>query len=145
MSIPAATLTEFPGPVDRPDGDIVIFDGHCKFCRRQVHRIFRADRSGRLAFVSLHDPLVAQRWPDLSHDQLMSKMTIVDRRGKRHGGAAAFQYLTRRLPRWWVFTPITHFPGFMVIARWVYRQIAKRRYQWGKVEGCDNGSCAVHW
>ena len=135
---------QLPSPAELPAADVVIFDGQCRFCRRQVERIFRADSGGRLAFVSLHDPLVAERWPDLSHDQLMNEMTIIDRRGKRHGGAGAFKYLTRRLPRWWALAPIMHFPGVMPIARWAYRQIAKRRYRWGKIDSCEDGSCAVH-
>ena len=133
-----------PSPADLPAADVVIFDGQCSFCRRQVERIHRADRGERLAFVSLHDPLVTDRWPDLDHDQLMNEMTIVDRHEQRHGGAAAFKYLTRRLPRWWVLAPIMHFPGVMLIARWAYRQIAKRRYRWGKIDSCEDGSCAVH-
>lgn len=135
---------QLPSPRDFPDADVVIFDGHCRFCRGQIERIFRADGGGRLAFVSLHDPVVAQRWPDLTHEQLMDEMTIVDRHGSYHGGAAAFRYLTRRLPRWWVLAPLMHFPGVMIVARWGYRQLAKRRYKWGKVDGCDEGSCAVH-
>lgn len=133
-----------PNPTDRPKADVVIFDGQCKFCRRQIDRIFRADSGDRLSYVSLHDPLVARRWPDLSREQLMNEMTIVDRSGNRHGGAAAFKYLTRRLPRWWILSPIMHFPGVMIFAHWTYQQIAKRRYKWGKTETCDDGSCAVH-
>lgn len=140
-----ANTLELPSPLDLPSADVVIFDGQCSFCRSQIARIRRADGNGnRLAFISLHDELVQQRWPDLSHEQLMDEMTIVDTAGNRHGGAGAFRYLTRRLPRWWILAPVMHFPGVMFIARWAYKQIAKRRYKWGKVDACDDGSCAVH-
>ena len=135
---------DLPTPSDLPHADVVIFDGHCKFCQRQIARIHRADGAGRLAFISLHDPLVAERWPDLTHDQLMAEMYVVDQRGHYHGGAAAFRYLTRRLPRWWVLMPLIHLPGAMLVARWAYRWIAKRRYHWGKEDLCDDNSCAVH-
>ena len=52
--------------------------------------------------MSLHDPLVGERFPDLTHEQLMEQMYVVDRAGRRHGGAGAIRYLSRRLPRLWV-------------------------------------------
>lgn len=77
---------ELPGLEEHPNADVVIFDGNCNFCRGQVERLARWDRGGRLAFVSLHDPLVAQRYPDLTHDQLMEQMYLVDQSGQRYGG-----------------------------------------------------------
>ncbi len=133
-----------PSPTDLPEADVLIFDGHCSFCRRQVARIGRADAGGkRLAFVSLHDPIVGQRWPELSHQQLMDEMTIVSHNGRVRGGAAAIQYLTRRLPRWWILAPVLHFPGAMYIVSRIYRQIAKHRYRWGRYESCDEGNCSI--
>ena len=145
MKIANSKSQNLPSPEDLPHADVVIFDGHCRFCRSQIARIHRADgTNNRLAFVSLHDPMVKQRWPDLSHDQLMAEMTIIDTAGNRYGGAGAFRYLTRRLPRWWILAPIMHFPGIMILASWAYQQIAKRRYLWGKTEKCDDGNCAIH-
>ena len=48
---------------------LVLYDGECSFCTRGVSRLNRLDGGNRLAFVSLHDPLVAERYPDLSHDR----------------------------------------------------------------------------
>ena len=60
-----------PDPEERPGAATLIYDGHCRFCIAQVQRLARWDRSGKLAFVSLHDPRVAELCPDLTHDQLM--------------------------------------------------------------------------
>ena len=133
-----------PDPDALSDADVVIYDGHCNFCRAQVGNLQRLDVGGhRLAYLSLHDPRVAQRYPDLSHQQLMDQMYVVDRRDRRHGGADAVRYLTRRLPLLWIAAPILHLPGTANLWRWIYRQVASRRYQLAG-KSCDDDACSVH-
>jgi predicted DCC family thiol-disulfide oxidoreductase YuxK len=139
--------TELPSPAERPNADVVIYDGQCRFCTAGAARLAKWDKGERLAFVSLHDPQVATQWPDLTHDMLMEQMYVVDRQGQRHGGAAAFRYLTRRLPRLWLLAPLLHLPFSLPLWRWGYKQVAKRRYKIaGKsTGGCQDGACAVHF
>lgn len=135
-----------PGPDDRPEADVVIFDGHCRFCSAQVRRLARFDRSGRLSFLSLHDPETARRYPELSHERLMEELVIVDRSGVSRGGAAAFRYLSRRLPLLWPLAPLLHLPFSLPVWSWLYRQIARRRYLIaGRTDACENDACAVHF
>lgn len=137
--------TGLPSPTDRPNADIVIYDGHCRFCLGQVRRLHRLDWNRRLAFISLHDPEVARRFPDLSHEQLMKEMYVIDQAGGRHAGAASIRYLSRRLYPLWPVMPFLHVPGTMPLWRWLYAQIAQRRYLFaGKVESCEDDACAVH-
>lgn len=125
------------------DQDVVLYDGECKFCIGQIAHLRRWDTRGRLRFVSLHEPQVATDYPDLSHDQLMEQMWVVDSRGGRHGGAYALRYLSRALPWLWPLAPMLHFPGMMPVWSWMYRKIANRRYQ---IAGrhCDDGTCSLH-
>lgn len=137
---------ELVDPDQRPGADVVIYDGHCRFCRGQVERLAKFDRSGRLTFISLHDPRVSQRYPDLTHDQLMAQMYLVDTHGHRHAGAAAIRYLSRKLLLLWAAAPLLHLPGSLAIWQWLYQQVARRRYRWGKTaDSCDSGSCAIHF
>ncbi|MEX0819772.1 MAG: DUF393 domain-containing protein [Pirellulaceae bacterium] len=136
---------ELPSVKDRPDAEVVIFDGECVFCRGQVERLARWDRAGRLAFVSLHDPIVAERYPDLTHEQMMAQMYLVDRSGKRHGGAAAFRYLSRKMPTLWWLAPLMHIPFTLPLWQWCYRQVAKRRYKLAEKQGCEGDVCDVHF
>jgi predicted DCC family thiol-disulfide oxidoreductase YuxK len=134
-----------PSPDDRPEADVVIYDGHCKMCTAQVRKLAWWDCQGKLSYLSLHDPRVAERYPDLKHERLMQEMVIVDRRGRRHGGAAAVRYLTSRLRRLWWAAPLLYFPGSLPLWKFLYRQIAKRRYRFGKLAGeCDEGTCSLH-
>jgi predicted DCC family thiol-disulfide oxidoreductase YuxK len=148
LKSPTATETRsLPSPADLPAAEVVIYDGECQFCTRQVARLARWDGKGRLAFLSLHDTLVAERYPDLTHERLMDEMVLVTRDGQRLGGAAAFRYLTRRLPRLWILAPLMHIPFSLPLWQWCYRQVAKRRYRWNKARGneCTNDSCSVHF
>ena len=129
-------------PDDRPKSDVVIYDGQCNFCIGQVDNLQRLDRGDRLSFLSLHDRRVAQRYPELSHDDMMRQMYVIDASGNAHGGSDAVKYLSRTLPLLWPAMPLLHFPGTAGLWRWGYQQVAKQRY---KLTGksCDSGSCKI--
>lgn len=147
------STVQLPDPDgDRPDPesshpwtkDVVIYDGECRFCRGQVERLKGFDSQGKLTFISLHDPRLRQRYPELSHDELMQQMYVVTTEGKKFGGAAAIRYLSRRLPRLYWLMPLLHIPFTLPLWQWGYRQVAKRRYKLaGKV--CDGDTCSIHF
>jgi predicted DCC family thiol-disulfide oxidoreductase YuxK len=132
-----------PTPDDRPAADVVLYDGDCGICTAQVGKLPWWDCQGHLAYLSLHDPQVAQRWPDLSAERLMQEMCIVDARGRRHWGPAAIRYLSLRLRRLWWALPVLYFPGSMLLWRPLYRWIAKNRYRLSGT-ACDDGTCRLH-
>jgi predicted DCC family thiol-disulfide oxidoreductase YuxK len=124
--------------------DVVLFDGQCNFCKSQIGILRRLDGRDRLSFVSLHDPEVAIRFPDLSYDQMMEQMWIVSPQGNKYPGAHAVRYLTRRLPILWPIAPILHIPFSMGLWQFLYRMVAKYRY---KIAGrnCEpDGTCSLH-
>lgn len=140
-----ATVTDrptLPAPADLPAADVVIYDGECSFCFRNVTRIHHWDGKGRIAFIPLQDPSVAQEYPDLTSQQLLSQLYLIDRDGRRHGGAEAFQYLTRRLPKLWVLAPLLHLPFSLPLWKWLYTWVAHRRYLFGG-KRCVDGSCRI--
>ncbi len=134
----------FPFTRYLPGADVVIYDGECQFCCRQVARLSNWDGGGRLAFVSLHDPAAQQYCSNLSRDQLLEQMYVVDSQGRQYGGAAAFRYLSLRLPRLWPLAPFMYLPFCLPLWQWLYRQVAKRRYLWNKTE-CEDGACRTHF
>jgi predicted DCC family thiol-disulfide oxidoreductase YuxK len=139
----SSTAAPLPRPADRPSADVVIYDGDCGICTAQVSKLPWWDCQGKLAYLSLHDPEVQERFPDLSHDRMMQEMVIVDRHGNRHWGPAAIRYLTRRLRRLWWAAPVLYFPGSMFVWRPLYRWIAKNRYRFSGSE-CATGACQLH-
>jgi predicted DCC family thiol-disulfide oxidoreductase YuxK len=74
----------------------------------------------------------------------MQEMVLVDGSGRRHHGADAMRYLSRRLPRLWPLSPLLHLPGSLPFWRWCYRRVANWRYRLGGRIACDDGSCGLH-
>lgn len=119
-----------PSPADLPESEVLIYDGHCKFCQGKV-RTLRRLAGDRVAYLSLHDAEVARRFPDLEYDDLMREMVLVDRWGRRHGGAAAVRYLSRQVPSLWPLAPLLHIPGSLPLWQRLYQWVAVRRYRIG--------------
>lgn len=117
-----------PTPDDLPQADVVIYDGSCPLCSGIAQRLHRLDGQGRLAFLTLGDPQVAQRYPDLSRAELLKYVYVIDRDGQRHQGAGAVRYLSRRLPALWPLAPLLHLPGSVPLWRWLYREVSEHRY-----------------
>ncbi len=130
-----------PNPSEYPNAEVIIYDGHCQFCTRQVSRLNRWDGKNRLAFISLHDEFTATAYPDLTKTQLMEAMYLIDKTDNRHRGAAAIRVISRRLPKLWPLAILLHLPFSLPLWRWGYHQIAKRRYRLN----CDGGTCAIHF
>jgi predicted DCC family thiol-disulfide oxidoreductase YuxK len=125
----------------RPVRDTVLYDGQCRFCRSQIALLRRLDITGRLEFTSLHDPHVAATVPELSRDELMEEMVLVDTRGRVWRGAAAVRYLSRRLVALWPLALPLHVPGSMPLWNALYRVVARHRY---RIAGhCADGTCRL--
>jgi predicted DCC family thiol-disulfide oxidoreductase YuxK len=132
-----------PSPTERPDADVVIYDGDCGICTAQVSKLPFWDCQNRLAYLSLHDPEVERRYPDASRERLMQEMLIVDRKGGRHWGPEAIRYLTRRLRRLWWAAPLAYLPGSMFVWRPLYRWVARNRYRLSGKK-CASDACQLH-
>ncbi len=134
-------MAKLPTPANHPTADVIIYDGECQFCTQQVRRLHRWDGKNRLAFTSLHDESVATHYPDLSHEELMQAMVLIDQKDQRHRGAAAVRVISRRLPRLWILAPLLHIPFSMPLWRAGYSWLAKRRYRLN----CDDSNCDTHF
>lgn len=139
----AASGRPLPDPDRSPGTDVVLWDGQCNFCRQQVMRLRSFDWTGRLSFLDLHDPRVAERYPELSYDQLMDEMWVVTPQGNRYGGADALRYLSRALPVLWPAAPLLHVPFSRPFWRWAYHFVAQRRYRLAG-RNCEGGTCHLH-
>lgn len=125
----------------RPERDTVLYDGECRFCRSQIALLRRLDLTGRLAFLSLHDPSVARDVPEIPPADLLAQMYVVDRSGMARGGAEAVRYLSRRLPLLWPLALPLHVPGSLPVWRSLYGFVARNRF---RIAGrCDEGTCRI--
>ena len=147
------TPNDLPQPDEPVQHDVVIFDGRCKLCRREIRRLQRFDRGGRLRYLALQDSRVATLLPDKTEDQLMSQIWVATTDGHSFGGIDAGRYLSRTIPRLWWLAPMLHFPGLTPLWWALYRLIARNRYRWfGRLDdheaddgACTDDACAVHF
>jgi predicted DCC family thiol-disulfide oxidoreductase YuxK len=143
MSQPAIE-TGLPTLADRPGADVVIYDGKCGFCQQQMRKLDGWDKDGQLAYVSLHDPKVAEGWPDLNKDDLMREICVVSKDGGRFQGADAFRYISSQLRALWPVSLAMRIPWSMPIWRFLYRRFARQRYWLSRRYTCKDDSCDAH-
>lgn len=124
-----------------PDHDTVLYDGQCRFCRRQIALLRRLDLTGRLRFTSLHDVTVARDFPEIPFADLLDRMFVVDRAGRARGGAEAVRYLSGRLVPLWPLAVLLHIPGTLPLWSRLYAWIAARRY--GLAGRCSDETCKI--
>lgn len=136
-------IQSLPRPADRPGAAILVFDGQCRVCTGSMERLEQWDRWKQFAFVSLHDPEARRLVPDLTHEDLMREIYLLDGRGGRWSGAAAFRLVARRIPWLWPLVPLLYVPGSLVFWNWLYRLVARGRYLLGRRETCHDGTCRL--
>lgn len=142
-SVRSNHLRQLPSMEARPAADLLIYDGLCSFCHAQMLILHRLDRTGRLAYLSLHHPLSDELLPGMSFQQKMAAIALVTHSGRRYFAADAFRYLSRRLPLLWWLAPLLHIPGSLPVWQWLYAKVAAVRYRFGR-RHCDGGTCELH-
>lgn len=132
---PVDTETLFPRGVRLA----LLYDGHCGLCRASVGWLRRRDRAHRLSFVPLQTPGVLAFF-NLREAAAEGELNAFSRSGERRGGADAVFWAVSFLPHCGFVGPLLRLPGVLLVARAVYRQIAKRRRR----DICAGDACAVH-
>jgi predicted DCC family thiol-disulfide oxidoreductase YuxK len=121
---------------------VLIYDGACPFCRRQVDRLLSWTRRGAVETLDLHDPSVVERFPDLTREALLEAMHLVEPSGRvRRGAEAAVRSLASR-PVLGRLALVYYVPGIRPFVNAVYAWVARRRYR--LAAGCPDGACGLH-
>jgi predicted DCC family thiol-disulfide oxidoreductase YuxK len=118
---------------------VLIYDGHCNFCRRQASRV-SALSGGRLKLESFHDAGVLERYPGLTHEACEEAMQLVLPDGRIFAGAAAAAEAFRLNPAFGGLGVLYYLPGVRQLSDAVYRWVARNRFRFGG--RCTDGACA---
>ncbi len=108
-----------------PTKPVLVFDGHCGFCRRWVRRLATLDRNGRLVLLPLQAP-EATALTGQPLERLRMAAHLVRPDGMVFAGAAAAGEAFRYLRGGWVVRGVLAIPGAMPLAERVYAWIARR-------------------
>ena len=126
---------DLPDPHERPQADVVIFDGSCPLCTTACRWLERLDGRARLAYVSLYDPRVGVWYPDLPREELLEHVYVIEPAGRRHAGAGVLRYLSRRIPALWPLVPLLHFPGSRPLWSRAYQAFSRHRHRLSRLVG----------
>ena len=89
----------------------MIYDGQCRICTAQVRKLPWWDCQKKLSYLSLHDPEVTRRWPDLPFDRMMQEMVIVDHARRPSLGAGGDSLFVAPAAAAVVGVAVSAFPG----------------------------------
>jgi predicted DCC family thiol-disulfide oxidoreductase YuxK len=117
----------------------VLYDSTCALCVGSKRRLESWKTASLVRFVAIQSPEAKGLLPGVPEGELLGAMHVIEE-GKVTSGADGWFRIMTLAPVWlaWVgwVTP-------RVVARPVYRLIARHRYRWfGRV--CESGSCTIH-
>ena len=126
-----------------------LYDGNCLICQSTCETMRALDWLKRIEFIDLHD---SRRWtsryPELSLEQLMAEIHVLDGEGRVYPGFASTRRMLKEVPLGIPIWLLLQLPGTEAIGRRAYRFIARRRYRINKLFGnelrdCVDGACKM--
>jgi predicted DCC family thiol-disulfide oxidoreductase YuxK len=118
---------------------VVVYDGECPFCRKQIARIRCRDTSEQFEYVPRQNPTLIDRFPALGKSDFNTGMRLVLPCGQIHVGADAVYEIARRLPFWRWVAWLYRVPILGTVSRATYGWIAANRQRLGT--SCDEQAC----
>ncbi len=109
----------------------MIYDGKCRVCLGSVAWLKKRDRNGILQFSPLQKTEVLIVYGIPPEEALLEMQAMID--GVRYCGAEAVIRVISCLPGYRWLRIGLRWQWFMRLASFLYGQIAKRRYWFGKI------------
>ena len=131
------SIQSTPSNKTRP---VVVFDGECPFCLKQVNRMQTRDTDATFEYVPRQADGLRQRFPELMEGNFISGMRLVHTDGSVSVGADAIYHIARRIKGWRRLAWLYRIPVLHWFFRRAYAWVAKNRYMLAKRcdEGCEN-------
>ena len=121
---------------------VIVYDGACAFCRRQVARIRDCERGSSFEYLPRQTPGIEKRFPRLAEGDFNSGMRLISPGGQIFVGADAVYEVVRALPGWRRFAWLYRLPAVHALARRAYTWIAAHRQSLSKLsEPCADDAC----
>lgn len=112
---------------------IVLYDGHCRLCRRTVFALTIVDYLKRFQYVNLHEKNARETYaPKIPMKELMHAMHIRLPDGTFQKGYDAFRILSRHTPVTVAFSPLLRMPVIDRVGNRIYEQVAAKRVTCGE-------------
>ncbi len=127
------------------------FDNACPFCRREMVRLRRWDRAGRLAFVDIAAPEFDPAPLGASLAAMNTELHGLRADGAMLVGTSAILEAYTLVGRAWLVWPL-RVPALRPLLASAYRSFARNRYRisrWLRIDGarrvCDSDRCQIYF
>ncbi|MBI3099889.1 MAG: DUF393 domain-containing protein [Planctomycetes bacterium] len=114
--------------VDEPFKPVLLYDGHCAFCRREAARLERWG-GGRLRVRSFRDPGVLDPYPGITPAACEQAMQTVESDGRVRVGADAIVRVLSLQPLLAPVGWLYRVPGLRQFADLAYQLVARNRFR----------------
>ena len=121
---------------------VMLFDGECPLCMREVRMLRRADKGrGRLGFEDIAAPDFDAAAHGTDLETLMARIHGVLPDGTLIEGVEVFRRAYAAAGLGWLVAP-TRWPGLRQLSEGAYRVFARNRLRWtGRANNCASESC----
>ena len=116
---------------------LVLFDGACPLCRREISHYRRLAGAESIDWFDLADPNMEIPDNGITRETAMARMHVRDRNGKWHTGAWAFAELWSHLNHYRHLSRLARISRLLPLADRAYSHFAKWRVQ----RRCDEHRC----
>lgn len=106
---------------------IVLFDGSCPLCRREIAFYRRRPAASELDWVDVSKVTDLESRFDVTFEQAMRRFHVRDQKGKWQTGAYAFAELWSYFPGWRWIALALRFLRLLPLVDWVYSRFAAWR------------------
>jgi predicted DCC family thiol-disulfide oxidoreductase YuxK len=106
---------------------VLLYDGVCALCQNSVAWLQKRDKNQQIAYVPLQTPGVLDRL-GVTQEEAYKHIHAFDATGCKKIGADAVLWAVSILPGYGWLPWLWVIPGMKHTSRWIYGQIAKRRY-----------------
>jgi len=112
----------------------LVYDGECGFCQGWAEWVHRHDVKGQIRLMTCQSNERRERLPQIREEDCLRAMYVIFPDNRFYSGADAAPHILEALPRWRWCLLLFRIPGTLLLARPIYRFIARHR----RNLGCDS-------
>ncbi len=108
----------------------IFYDGDCRVCDAEMSHYMKIARDSGIEYVNINDPDFDFSQYQISRDDFMAELHVLDQTGTFRVGVDAFRLIWSKLPglHYHVLEVLTGLPGINLLSRIGYRLFAQNRH-----------------
>jgi predicted DCC family thiol-disulfide oxidoreductase YuxK len=122
---------------------IVFYDGWCLMCQSAKKAIERADWFGAIKFLSFREKEIMEKYELYDKNVEERIYCLNEKNGMSYSGIETMREIAKRIPLYWIFTPVLSLSIRLGFGQKFYDYIAMKR-KIIPVGNCQSQGCEIH-